>query len=52
MSENGCSGARLDEFDADEWFDVMKRIRPDLTREEFDELWAKFQRDKRKRATQ
>lgn len=43
---------RLDEFDKAEWFDVMKRVRPDLSAAEFDELWAEFQADKRKRAMQ
>lgn len=35
--------ARLDEFNADEWFDTMRRVRPDYTREEFDLDWAEFQ---------
>jgi hypothetical protein len=43
---------RLDEFDKDEWFDVMRRIRPDLSRAEFDEQWRQFQRDKQKHAAQ
>lgn len=41
--------ARLNEFDADEWFDVCRRIRPDLTREEFDEKWLEFIAAKRRR---
>lgn len=37
---------RLNEFDKDEWFDGMKRIRPELKREDFESVWARFQRDK------
>jgi len=33
---------RLDEFDADEWFEVCRRLRPEVTREEFDQMWAEF----------
>lgn len=38
--------ARLDEFDADEWFDVAKKFQPHITREEFGRDWARFLRDK------
>lgn len=38
--------ARLDEYDAVEWFDVCRRLKPDLTQERFDELWTAFQTDK------
>lgn len=34
----------LNEFDADEWFDAAKRLKPEMTRAEFDEDWAEFQR--------
>jgi hypothetical protein len=36
---------KLNEFDADEWFDGACRLRR-ITREEFDELWERFQREK------
>lgn len=32
----------IDEFTADEWFDVMRACKPDITREEFDRHWAEF----------
>jgi hypothetical protein len=38
--------ARLDEYDAVEWFDVCRRLKPDLTQERFNELWTEFQADK------
>lgn len=41
--------ARLDEFDAVEWFDVCRRLQPDLTQERFDELWNEFQAEKAER---
>ena len=34
---------RLDEFTKDEWRDVCMTARPDLTEEEFDQLWEEFQ---------
>ena len=37
---------RLDEFDRDEWFDIMRRARPNIARAEFDVMWDRFQRDK------
>ena len=37
---------RLDEFDADEWFDVACKLNPTISREEFDETWQRFQREK------
>lgn len=40
------SDARLDEFDKDEWWDVCRRLRPDLTREEYDAMWDEFQQAK------
>jgi hypothetical protein len=40
---------RLDEFNADEWFDVAKKFKPRLSREEFDRDWAEFQREKAER---
>lgn len=43
---------RLDEFDADEWFEVALVNRPDLTREAFDAEWAEFQALKARKARQ
>lgn len=37
-------GVRLDEYDADEWFDVARMFNPELRREEFDVMWAEFER--------
>lgn len=45
-------GARLDEFDRDEWRDVARELRPDITDEQFDADWAEFQELKRRRAMQ
>lgn len=33
---------RLDEYDYDEWYGVMKSIRPDMTDAEFDAAWQEF----------
>lgn len=33
---------RLNEYDSIEWFDMVRRLRPDLTQEEFDRMWAEF----------
>jgi hypothetical protein len=33
---------RLDEFDKDEWWDIVQEIRPDLTRAEYEEMWDDF----------
>lgn len=40
---------RLDEYDIDEWWDVCRRVRPDLTREQFNAMWAEFQAMKQRR---
>lgn len=37
---------RLDEFDEVEWFDICRKIKPDLTQEEFDAMWDSFQERK------
>ena len=34
------------EFDKDEWFDVARKFKPELTREEFEAEWEEFQRQK------
>lgn len=41
--------ARLDEFDREEWWDVCRRVRPDITRAEYDLMWDDFQARKRAR---
>lgn len=41
--------ARLDEFDKDEWREVVRLVRPDWTDEQFDEAWDDFQRMKAER---
>lgn len=33
---------RLGEYTRDEWRDVCRRLRPDLERDEFDEMWGEF----------
>lgn len=43
---------RLDEYDADEWFDLARGINPEVTREEFDRQWAAFVAEKTRRAAQ
>lgn len=44
--------ADLREYDKDEWWDVMRRAKPDITREEFDLYWDEFQSDKAERSRQ
>lgn len=38
--------AKLNEFDKAEWFDVARKLKPDLTPEEYDLMWDDFQRAK------
>lgn len=40
------SDARLNELDREEFWDVCRRLRPDLTRDDYELLWGQFQRDK------
>lgn len=40
---------RLDEYTKDEWRDVCMKARPDLSDDEFEQLWADFQAMKRAR---
>jgi hypothetical protein len=47
---NDAPDVRLNELDADEWFDVARRFKPDMTREQFDKDWAEFQEMKRLRS--
>jgi hypothetical protein len=37
---------RLNEMDDNEWWDVARKLNPNLTREEFDQQWRDFQREK------
>lgn len=46
---NDDPDTRLNEYDADEWFDVCRRVRPGYTREQFDIDWEGFQADKAER---
>lgn len=45
------SGA-LNELDKEEWWDVARRVRPDITREEYDRMWEEFQVEKEARLRQ
>lgn len=40
---------RMDELDKIEWFDVARKLKPGLTEEEYERLWADFQRAKREK---
>lgn len=40
---------RLDEFDEDEWFSVCHSLHPEVTREEFHEMWVACQAEKAER---
>ncbi len=41
-----ATDTRLDEFDKQEWRDIVMEIRPDLREEEYDRLWLKFIKSK------
>lgn len=41
--------AHLDEFDRDEWRDVVRLVRPDWSDERFDAEWDRFVEMKRRR---
>jgi len=43
---------QLNEFSKDEWWDVARILSPDLSREEYDEMWADFCEVKRRRTLQ
>ena len=32
----------LHEYDRNEWFDIVRRLRPDIEEKEFDRMWAEF----------
>lgn len=42
-------GPRLDEMDETEWWDVCRRLCPDVTRADFERHWQEFQAMKRAR---
>lgn len=42
--------ARLNEYTKEEWLDVCRRVRPDLTEAEFEKMWADFVEEKRRKA--
>lgn len=33
---------RLDEYDEDEWFNIMHPLKPQISREEFHAMWLEF----------
>lgn len=44
-----CSDVRLDEFDKIEWWDVARRLKPELTWDEYEAMWAENQARKAER---
>lgn len=40
---------KLNEFDREEWWDVMRVAKPGIDRQEFDAYWEEFHRMKRAR---
>lgn len=53
MSDNLTdSNVKLNEYDKDEWFSIMKKLNPSLTHEEYETQWDEFQEEKRKRGLQ
>lgn len=45
-------GAKLNELDKIEWRDVVRRVRPDWSDEQFEIAWAAFQQEKRAKRLQ
>lgn len=41
MASDGVTVAHL--LTADEWYDVARQFKPEMTREEFEQEWDKFQ---------
>lgn len=39
---------KLNEYDEDEWYTLMHPLRPEVSREEFHQMWFEFQEAKRK----
>ena len=46
MNDRASFDVRLYELTKDEWFVVCRRVRPELTEEEFSRLWEDFQTKK------
>ncbi len=42
--------ARLNEFDEQEWREVVRKVRPDWTDEQFDRAWREFVRMKHQKS--
>jgi hypothetical protein len=49
---NEHEGAKLNELNYDEMWDVACSLTPGITREQFDKLWSDFQEQKAKRRMQ
>lgn len=49
---NGDEAVRLDCYDKEEWWDVCRRVRPDMTREQYDKDWDEFVKTKAERERQ
>lgn len=43
---------KLNELDKEEWWDVARRVRPDLTREEYEAMWDGYHAEKTERQRQ
>ena len=43
---------RLDCYDKEEWWDVARRVNPNITREEYDRQWDEFVQMKLERQRQ
>lgn len=41
---------RLNEYDRTEWWDMARRFMPGVTEEEFEVMWAEFQKMKAQKA--
>jgi hypothetical protein len=52
MKNERHSTVRLNEFDKNEWWDVCRKMQPDLSRAQFDAMWADFCRSKAARERQ
>jgi hypothetical protein len=40
---------RLNEFGKAEWFDIARKLKPNLTEDEYNLMWDEFQQAKRQR---
>ena len=52
MTINFSELDRLDQFNKQEWFDVARSLRPDLSDQELDAMWDEFIAEKKRRALQ